>query len=91
MDYAEVSGEVLVFSTTDTEQCHYINITDDMECEYDGCEGEFFMSQLSTDDYNVLLVNSTAHIVIEDEMDEECSKIIHKLVCIRLPLSYSIQ
>ena len=48
-----MSGEVLVFSATDTEQCHYFNITDDRECEYDGCESEFFMSQLSTDEYTM--------------------------------------
>jgi len=63
-DYEQVSREVLVFSANDTEQCHYINITDDRECEYDGCGSEFFMSQLSTDDYNVQLVNSTAHIAL---------------------------
>ena len=78
-DYETVSGEGLVFSATDTEQCHYINITEDRECEYDGCESEFFMSQLSTDDYNVQLVNSTAQIIIEDSTEDECSKVIFSL------------
>ena len=62
---------MLVFSATDTEQCHYFNITDDKECEYDGCESKFFMSQLSTDDYNLQLVSSTAQIVIEDRKENE--------------------
>jgi len=72
-DYENFS-EVLAFNRNSTEVCHSINITDDEECEYDGCESELFLSHLSTDDYNIHLINDTVSVIIQDIMEDECSK-----------------
>lgn len=64
-----------MFGRNSTEECYSINITDDGECEYDGCESESLLSQLSADDYNIQLVNDTVRVTIEDAMEDECSKV----------------
>ena len=68
-DYEEVNGEILSFDVSDIKKCHNISITEDSTCEND-CD--VFISNLSTNAYNVKIHSHMVEICIEDE--EDCSK-----------------
>ena len=53
------------------KQCYNITIIDDSYCEYyDNCTNEYFLSELITDSQYVRLVNDTAQVFIEDQLDQ---------------------
>ena len=72
-DYVEVMDHVLSFNTSITKLCHNISILDDDNCE---CK-EYFVSSLSTSDYNIKIDVPTVTICISaDQNDRECRKLL---------------
>ena len=64
---------VLSFNTSTTKQCHNISILDDDNCE---CK-EYFVSSLSTSDYNIKIDDPVMTIYISaDQDDRECGKLL---------------
>ena len=83
-DFEAMSGQLLSFTTLDSEQCFNVSITDDSECEYneDICEDEVFTCVLETEEGSrVMAVDPFTSVYIQDRDDcgqdrDDCGKCI---------------
>ena len=70
-DFDEVVDYIMSFNISHSEQCHYINISNDDSCE---CQIENFVSNLTSDDYNVDIDVFMMNVNIDDQNEPECRK-----------------
>ena len=70
-DFDEVVDYIMSFNISHSEQCHYINILNDDSCE---CQIENFVSNLTTEDYNVAIDVFMMNVNIDDQNEPECRK-----------------
>jgi hypothetical protein len=73
-DFEAISGQLLLFTTLDSEQCFNVSITDDSECEYNEeiCEDEVFKCVLETEEGSrVMAVDPFTSVYIQDRDDCE--------------------
>ena len=70
-DFDEIVNHIMSFNISHSEQCHYINILNDDNCE---CQMENFVSNLTTEDYNVNIDVFMMNVNIDDQNEPECRK-----------------
>ena len=76
-DFEAISGQLLLFTTLDSEQCFNVSITDDSECEYNEeiCEDEVFKCVVETEEGSrVMAVDPFTSVYIQDR--DDCGKCI---------------
>ena len=71
VDYVATSDE-LVFSLGDSQQCHSVEIIDDLICELP--PENFFADMLLVSGFDVTVDPDLTEVLIDDSDEEECGK-----------------